>query len=228
MARIIGMDDEFPLRWEAFHLDGSPVGVLARRVHPAGLDTLTCFLPPDGALVHLEHTLVFTDGPLAWTRFRYRQVHEGTEIERTAKDLVADVVPSYGEFAMLDRLDLGGELGYRAIIEATPDDPPVEVLLRTVGSEMITTPTGASIDCTRVEVTVDGNRTNTHWLDSSGLRASDWNGASSWRVAGRNELPGVVGLHEAIDGWLAGLTRTGGAAAAAESRSGKPVSFGEA
>lgn len=205
MARIIGMDDEFPLRWEAFHLDGSAVGVLARRLHPAGLDTLTCFLAPDGSLVHLEHTLVFTGDPLAWTRFRYRQVHDGVEVERTNSE-AAGVVPSYGEFVMLDRLDLDGELGYRALREGAPDEPPVEVLLRAVGSEVIITPEGASIDCTRVEVTEDGTRTNTHWLDSSGLRASDWSGAASWRAAGRGELPGVAGLHETIDRWLTTLT----------------------
>ncbi|MGO1974023.1 MAG: hypothetical protein ACTH2Q_13795 [Propionibacteriaceae bacterium] len=199
------MDDEFPLRWETFLIDGSPAGVLARRLHPAGLDTLTCFREPAGSLVHLEHTLSFTGDPRAWTRFRYRQIHEGIEIKRSAEDTVADVVPSYGEFAMLDQLDLGSEFGYRAVLEATPDEPPVEVLLRAVGSEVVTTPEGTSIDCTRVEVTEDGTRSNTHWLDSSGLRASDWNGATSWRVAGRNELPGVAGMPEVIDGWLATL-----------------------
>ena len=199
------MDDEFPVRWESFHIDGAPAGVLARRLHPAGLDTLTWFREPGGSLIHLEHSLSFTDDPRSWTSFRYRQVHDGTETERTAAEGV-DTVPAYGEFVMLDQLELGGEINYRAVREGSPDDAPVEVLLRAVGSEVITTPDDTSIDCTRVEVTENGARTNTHWLDSSGLRASDWNGATSWRVAGRNELPAMPGLTEAIDAWLAGLS----------------------
>lgn len=168
---------------ESFHVAGTKVGALVRKLSPVGLETLNCLLVPDGPMVELRHVFECGEDVFEWTRFRYSDAAGTIQIgERRGTNVVVDgqvleavsdrVIPSYASWLLLQEMVEDGlrELEFHLINEGGSDPAMVPATLRSDGS------------AGTVLLLENDKPRNTFWVEDGRIVRSDWGGAESYAV----------------------------------------------
>lgn len=173
--------------------DTTPVGTLTTRTSAGGFTTSINFSLPDGGTVTGELSMQSNGSVREWTTFRF--VGDGKTIdgERTAKGVrmhgselpvSGDVIPGYACSSLVVEFASSTEdsLSFTWLQE-TGDDPLKAATLVRAGTEEVDSPVrGVVENCVKVELSIEGTRTNTYWVKGPVVVASDWAGACSYAL----------------------------------------------
>ncbi len=185
---------------DLFYLgDGTPAhGVVYFSRDDAQFTCGINFAMPGGGGVQARLELSTQGSVLDWCTFKFEEGGDVILVERTADGTLVDgqpasfqqgVLPGYACSALvLELIERGKsvteftwltESGLRAA-DGSEFKP---ASLTSAGSEAVASPhLGELAECTKVELRVDDQRTNTYWVKDGAIVKSDWAGAQSFAL----------------------------------------------
>lgn len=182
---------------ELFYLSNHsvPVGALMTATDHSSHYCRIRFSTPDGGIVDNE-ALVRMNGSIRdWTSFTFRdgamesvgtRDSHGVTVAGHRVDHEGTVVPSYGVSALVAEMvrELDEAVEFRWLTESAGSAHAVlpARLERTDDEDVASPVTDIITGCARVELSVDGTRTNTYWVKDGAVVATDWNGATSFAL----------------------------------------------
>lgn len=182
---------------ELFYLgnDQVPAGALVTATDFSKYYCHIRFSTPDGGLVENEAIIRMTGSVREWTEFNYRGA--GTECSGT-RDLhgvtvagrrverEGTIIPSYGVSALVVEMVRSSEMEidfFRLTESDASSEAIVPARLERGDDEDVASPIAGMITrCVRVELSVDGARTNTYWVKGGAVVTTDWVGAKSYAL----------------------------------------------
>lgn len=178
---------------DPFYLDGGadPAGSITTTVSDGRYATASQFTSPDGHQVAGRLDLVTSGSVLAWTAFAFEgdgrvvtgeRTPAGVSVDGRAVTVDGDVIPSYGRSGLVTEFAASGDESIDFVwLEETSDGCDSAATLTRAGSEAVSSRVRGTVeDCQRVELTVDGVRTNTYWVKDGVIAVADWGGARSF------------------------------------------------
>lgn len=198
---------------ELFYLGGDevPVGALVTETLKNKYSLHIKFSTPDGGVVEGDAVVHLADSVRNWTEFTFRgfgaectgkRDEQGVWVAGERVDRDGPVIPSYAVSALVAEMVRNSDkaVDFWWLNEsAASADAVSPARLEPAGDEDLASPlAGPLAGCSRVELTVDGRRTNTYWVHDGAVVASDWGWATSYAlptVAAAN-LRCALGLDE--------------------------------
>lgn len=196
---------------ELFYLGDSPVpaGALVTATHIGEFYCHIRFSTPDGGLVENKVVINMDGSVREWTAFTYRGAgkecggvrdNHGVTVAGRRGSQEGMVIPSYGVSALVGEMvrRQESEINFLWLAESAASPEAVApARLERAGDEDVASPFAGMVpECVRVELSVDGARTNTYWARDGVIVATDWNGAKSYALPAdtASHLRAVLGL----------------------------------
>ena len=196
--------------------DAGRCGAIMRHVEPSALTTRTAFRMGDDAPVYLVDHQVFHGGDArSWSSFTYdsptsdsrhrgvRRFDDTIEVDGAPAPQLSDAVGGYTEHLVLTEMLRQGadSVSYIQFDESEPGEGTESAQLRRVGVEDTDLLDGSTVRAERVQLSIDGRPTNTHWCVDGVVVKSDWCGAQSFLI------DDLDALCSGLDDEVAGLIR---------------------
>lgn len=173
----------------------NPVGALVTRATDGEFSCHIEFSLPDGFLVSGDVVIQTTGSITQWTGYRFvgsgvdasgRKDGDCVQVGKTSASYATLVVPSYGLSGLVLETVASGADSVKFLWldeSAASAEATRPAVLALAGTEDLESPlAGWLVGCTRLELTVDGSRTNTYWVRDSQIVVSDWGGARSYAL----------------------------------------------